>query len=294
MNDRPAKRRSAFFGQQVVRLMTKTCVANELGPTAFTLLAVVSAQQDAAGGRAVNFFNEQLMPLVGIRKWDTLDAVRKACVKAGWLKYDPPPAGSRRTPGLYSVQIPEKHAHVTDSRCDEGSPQPYPQNGDGHDKAYPFNGEGHGDGRGYGHGDSHGEPPSSPSSSPSISCRSEAATHAKAKPVKAEYPSDFEEFWNAYPKRDGRRNGKVKSLRLWRQVPADDRPLVLKAAINFSGSRLALDNKARDPERFLAAEWWREWIETERPSANGHQLRVVQPAQIPPEPSARVQKAGAF
>jgi hypothetical protein len=245
-------RRRQFLGQQVVRLMTKTCLANDLGQAAFTLLAVVSAQQDAAWGRPVSFFNSQLLPLVGIRKWDTLATVRKACIDAGWLRYEQPGSGYRE-PGVYEVVIPPRLAHLTDSRCDE---EAYPPSGDAFGGTSPINGHARGDA----HGDAHGESPPSPSPSFSLS----QACDGPEKPSKPQkdYPPEFEEFWAAYSTRNGRRSGKANSFTLWKKIPAADRPAVLAAAENFSRSKQAGDDKARDPERFLKNDWWRDWVET--------------------------------
>lgn len=73
---------------------------------------------------------------------------------------------------------------------------------------------------------------------------------------------DFDAFWDAYPKRNGRRAGKQSCLKLWRQLKADERALVVKAAGNYAASQAARDGFARDPERFLKASWWRDWIES--------------------------------
>lgn len=142
----PAGRRESFFGQQVIRLMTKTCVANDVGPYAFTMLAIISAQQDAAKGRPVTYWNDQLMTLVGIKKWESFDGVRRKCVEAGWLNYQ---NRGRRSAGIYEVVIPQRYAYLSDSRCDEGSPM-YPLIGytvhpDGGDTEYPSDGDNAGD-----------------------------------------------------------------------------------------------------------------------------------------------------
>jgi hypothetical protein len=175
---KPIKRRESFFGQQVIRLMTKTCLANDIGPYAFTLLAIVSAQQDAAKGRQVTYWNDQLMSLVGIRKWESFAGVRQKCIDAGWLVYQ---NRGRRSAGLYEVVIPKQFAHLSDSRCDEGSPL-YPPNGDTvypneGDTEYPPDGGNAGDKEGYKGGYKAGDKegykrgytPSSPSTSPSTS-----------------------------------------------------------------------------------------------------------------------------
>jgi hypothetical protein len=105
---------------------------------------------------------------------------------------------------------------------------------------------------------------------------------AGSKPSKAgtEYPAEFERFWSAYPKRDGRRNGKGATLKLWKKLAGPDRELVIRAAINFCGSQLARDNKARDPERFLKDAWWRDWIHSTATSPTPQPAAEV-PHRIP-------------
>lgn len=176
MSDRPAyPRRDSFFGQQVVRLLTKVAVANQLGPHAFTLLAVVAAQQDAVYGRSVSYFNDQLLPLVGLRKVDSLAGIRKECQAAGWLEYTPPPAGTRKA-GLYKIIIPASVAHLSDSACDEGDQlvaeylRGYADGVAGRQsQPYPLNGH-HTQLTGAVAGAVMGNHQSSPSPSPSTSC----------------------------------------------------------------------------------------------------------------------------
>jgi hypothetical protein len=70
------------------------------------------------------------------------------------------------------------------------------------------------------------------------------------------FPDFFEQFWNAYPKRGGKRRGKLKAFNIWKTIPAADRNLVIKAAKNYQ-----TEEYIRDPERFLASDWWRDWID---------------------------------
>ncbi len=54
-------KRPKFFANQFIRLLTKKCVANELGPQAFTLLTVIAMTEDARGYTdPVTFYNGQL------------------------------------------------------------------------------------------------------------------------------------------------------------------------------------------------------------------------------------------
>jgi hypothetical protein len=113
--------RPKVFALKFVRLMIKKCVANDLGPQTFTLLAVVAATEDARGYTdAVSFFNEQLMPLVGAGSVDTLDRIRRKAVEAEWLSYAP---GTKGKPGRYYVRVPDRHRGTDDAPTDE-DPEP--------------------------------------------------------------------------------------------------------------------------------------------------------------------------
>src|SRR5579885_1409593 len=109
--------RPRFFAYRFVRLMAKVCLANELGTDAFTLLAVVAHTEDAKGySEPVTFYNEQLLPMVGLGSVDTLDRVRRKVTDAGWLVYL---AGGRRRAGRYWVTIPARFARFDDAPSDE-------------------------------------------------------------------------------------------------------------------------------------------------------------------------------
>jgi hypothetical protein len=90
------------------------------------------------------------------------------------------------------------------------------------------------------------------------------------------YHPEFESFWAVYPKRGGRLRGKQKTFLLWkREVSASDRASLVTAATNFSASDEVRRGYARDPERFIAAGWWRDWLEAEQSSPT--KSRVLQP-----------------
>ena len=133
--------RSSHFAHRYTRLLTKTCAAQEIGHIAFTLCVVIAHQEDAKRYRgAVSFYNEQLMPLVGVSKWEALDKARQRATDAGWLHYTPGNKG-KRLPGRYWVTIPADLADLDDAPCDESQ---YPANGDRGGQStksqYPVNG----------------------------------------------------------------------------------------------------------------------------------------------------------
>lgn len=86
----------------------------------------------------------------------------------------------------------------------------------------------------------------------------------------------FEHFWTAYPKRDGKRLGKAKSLERWRRLSIDDRRAARRGALNLAsaveaGGRFGI----KDPERFLRDRCWEDWqepAELDRPA-----VRPVEP-----------------
>jgi hypothetical protein len=113
----PYPDRPKYFANHFVRVVAKACLANEIGAEACWLLAVIALTEDAKRYREpVTYFNEQLMPLVGLKNVKALDRVRGKAVKAGWLKYAP---GAKGKAGRYWVDIPTAHQGWDDAPTDE-------------------------------------------------------------------------------------------------------------------------------------------------------------------------------
>jgi hypothetical protein len=78
----------------------------------------------------------------------------------------------------------------------------------------------------------------------------------------------FEEFWNAYPKRDGKRVGKKQALEQWRKLKWDDRVNAMVAIENYANA--AADPKVfcpiKDPWRWLKDRLFDDWQEPAKPS----------------------------
>lgn len=161
--------RDSFHAQRVIRAMTKTAAAQEISAAGFALVALVACQEDAKRYAAPpTFFNHQLMPLVGVAKWETFDRIRQATIDAGWLHYVAPPQGKHR-PGTYWTLVPSSAETADGSPCDESDAieasyrrgfsdgfqaarngQPYPILGDSRGDR---SGDSRGDSRGYGMGE---------------------------------------------------------------------------------------------------------------------------------------------
>lgn len=106
-----------YFDQRVIRLLTRECVANELGPEVCWLITVIVLQERVVNfSRPVTYFNAQLMPLVGAGSEKTLKRWRDKAVKAGWLDYE---KGDQQSPGLYSVKVPESLRSAWDGPISE-------------------------------------------------------------------------------------------------------------------------------------------------------------------------------
>ena len=73
--------------------------------------------------------------------------------------------------------------------------------------------------------------------------------------------SIFAAFWEAYPKRNGRKVGKDKAAALFANLSPDDRQLAVQAARNYAASDDSNRGYARDAERFLKSSYWRDWLE---------------------------------
>lgn len=110
-------KRESYYANRLMRLMTKTAAAQQMGPDATLLVATVAFQEDAKRYRAlVSFYNSQLLPLLGFAKWERLDRSRRAATEAGRLQYRE--QGTRK-PGLYWATIPPDLENLPDGAIDE-------------------------------------------------------------------------------------------------------------------------------------------------------------------------------
>ncbi len=76
---------------------------------------------------------------------------------------------------------------------------------------------------------------------------------------------EFDQFWNLYPKRNGKKHGKMDCTRHFKKnVFAYDYDVILTATKHYANSREVKEGFARDPIRFLKKDYWREWIEPEK------------------------------
>lgn len=75
-------------------------------------------------------------------------------------------------------------------------------------------------------------------------------------------PGLFEIFWHSYPTRNGQKVGKSATLKLYNKLKNGERELLLQATKNYADSKTVKDGFAKDPQRFLRDNFWKDWIVT--------------------------------
>jgi hypothetical protein len=119
--------RPQFFALRYIRILAKTCAAQDIGSLAHAICTtIVSVEDSARYKKPITFFNEQLMPIVGVKKWDQFDKARKLAIEHGWLHYE---CQGKRKPGIYWVTIPAIFDDDSGHFAGEGESLLYPVDG---------------------------------------------------------------------------------------------------------------------------------------------------------------------
>jgi len=93
-------------------------------------------------------------------------------------------------------------------------------------------------------------------------------TSTKDTSTKETYVTSFDQFWEIYPRRHGKKKGKAETQKRFFSLKEKDLPLILQAVRNYANSTDVKKGVGiKDPERFLLSrgkEYWREeWMEPE-------------------------------
>lgn len=112
-----------------------------------------------------------------------------------------------------------------------------------------------------------------PASNPATN-RQPSGTYKKGKKEKkrdilpSSHSEAFEKFWLIYPSRKGRKAGKDRTIAEFSKIETGELAQVILAAEHYAAE--VDDDYARDPERFLKANFWRDWIKpsSKNPDAN--------------------------
>lgn len=75
----------------------------------------------------------------------------------------------------------------------------------------------------------------------------------------------FEEFWELYPKRDGKKVGKAEAKKYFvAKIKDEEFLLMMQAVRNYASSKGCRDGYAKDAIRFLRQDFWKDWIEKDK------------------------------
>jgi hypothetical protein len=283
-------RRRPFFANRFCRLLTKVCLANQVGPEACFLLVTIAMTEDAKSYRGpVTFWNEQLMAVLGINNVKSLIRVRNKAIEAGWLHYD---QGGKGVVGKYWVTIPPDFEGMDDTPVDENMAE-YQSVSHGKNDTERA-GEGQEKGRESGM-DTSGKvatilPLPNPLPNTPLNPPQAGGGVSKPRAPKAEHPH-FAAFWSAYP----RKTAKPAASTAFARIDPDD--------ATFAAMLAALDRQRRsadwckDGGRFIPhpATWLnqRRW-EDMPPEVSRPATPTVSSTGLPYEPYENfIPKSGA-
>lgn len=109
-------KREPFFAHRFVRVLQKSCAAQDIGRDACLLLTFIAHTEDAARYRGpVRFWNEQLMTTLAFNNRRQLNNCRQKAIDYGWLVYN---RKNDRAVGNYFVQIPEQFSDIPDTEIE--------------------------------------------------------------------------------------------------------------------------------------------------------------------------------
>lgn len=89
----------------------------------------------------------------------------------------------------------------------------------------------------------------------------------------------FPVFWGMYPLRNGKRVGKKIAMDKWGKLKLPEKRLCLRAVMNYKNARGDNSPYVMDAQRFLANEYWKDWVE--KPDAPAPRTRPSWAARGP-------------
>ena len=92
----------------------------------------------------------------------------------------------------------------------------------------------------------------------------------------ADHPPEFEEFWKRYPRRRGRRVGRAAALRLWLKLKPKEQCEAFRAMENYARSEQVREGYVRDANRFLAGDYWRDWLDGEGNDVDEREVLIAE------------------
>lgn len=84
----------------------------------------------------------------------------------------------------------------------------------------------------------------------------------------------FERFWQRYPRRDGKRDHKMKALNVWKRLSYDDKALAYRGLDHYNDACAKGLRIAMDANRYLAEREWGNWQTPAVPDAHVEPQRL--------------------
>lgn len=72
-------------------------------------------------------------------------------------------------------------------------------------------------------------------------------------------------FWKPYPPRNGKKLNKGGTFGLWRRLDPKSRRMVALAVQHYAAAVRDGLTIAKDPERFIKGDYWRDWLQAAVP-----------------------------
>ena len=97
----------------------------------------------------------------------------------------------------------------------------------------------------------------------------------------------FENFWELYPRRNGRKNNRKEALAVWKRLSKSKRDLATTAVRIYAQEVDRGEILAKDPDRWLRAEKWEDWLKPAVHSIRKHygeKFEAPKQEQTEPDP----------
>lgn len=99
------------------------------------------------------------------------------------------------------------------------------------------------------------------------SCEPPIPLKSKSTPLPPDGGAEgFDEFWDAYPRRDGKKLEKAKAVAVWKRLTKPKRAKAMAGVVHYAKACNTGLTKAKDAFRWLRDGCWVDWQEPARPS----------------------------
>lgn len=252
------KQRDSHFAHRFVRILHKSCAAQDIGRDACLLLCFIAHTEDAARySGPVRFWNSQFLETMAFNSLKQLRVARQKAVDEGWLIYG---RKNNRSVGNYKVVIPERFSHLSDAPMEEPERSHADSNQSNGNSISGPNGtsnQSHKDPNKDRFGFESGTDSGSncgPTPNP-IPIPNPNKKRVGKKP--ADYSEDFESFWKAFP--PNRKTSKGPAWDAWlKALERTTADVLIAAAKEYALSDVPKGDYCKGPAPWLNQRCWED------------------------------------